>query len=591
MTASAGSVHKDWLRALELTAPIGADSSRTLPRIIDDLADRYEEAPALLSEGECLSFRQLAQRAALYTRFALEQGLGKGDVVALLMEGRPEYMAIWLGLSRVGVVVALINTNLRGASLAHCVLEARCQCVIVSAPLRTSLAEAMSRFEAAPLVWVHGDGPGAGRRIDTLVSSYRPAGTPAASQSAVLGDLALLIYTSGTTGLPKAANVSHNRIVTWSFWFAGLTNAKPEDRLYDCLPLYHSIGGVVALGSMLVAGGSVAIRDRFSAKEFWEDVARWDCTCFQYIGELCRYLVTAPPHPKERSHRLRLACGNGLSSEVWNRFQDRFAIPRILEFYAATEGPFSLFNVEGRPGAVGRVPAFLAHRFPAAIVRYDTDRGAPVRDADGRCVRCAPGEPGEAIGRISGRSGAGRFEGYSDAAESEKKLLQDVFAPGDTWFRTGDLLRLDKDRFFYFVDRIGDTFRWKGENVATTEVAERLSAFPGIHAACVYGVRVPNAEGRAGMAALVADDDLDLVALRTHLASCLPAYALPVFLRLMGELPTTVTLKLARRLLVEEGFDPSRISDPLFVHRRRSGKYAPLDARFFSQIVSGRSPV
>jgi fatty-acyl-CoA synthase len=299
--------------------------------------------------------------------------------------------------------------------------------------------------------------------------------SPAERGAVTINDRALLIYTSGTTGLPKAASISHRRILNWGGWFAGLTDASPEDRLYDCLPLFHSVGGIVAPCSMLSAGGSVVLADKFSAGHFWYDIVHFDCTLFQYIGELCRYLLKAPPSEYETSHRLRLVCGNGLRGDIWEAFQARFAIPRILEFYAATEGNFSLYNVEGKPGAIGRIPPLLAHRFPAAIIRVDAELGNPVRSEDGLCIPCARGEVGEAIGRIgTADDGGGRFEGYTDVAETEKKILRNVLAPGDAWFRTGDLMRLDEGGYFHFVDRVGDTFRWKGENVATSEVNEAI---------------------------------------------------------------------------------------------------------------------
>ena len=402
-------------------------------------------------------------------------------------------------------------------------------------------------------------------------------------------DPALLIYTSGTTGLPKAAFVSHHRVMSWSGWFAGLLDARADDRLYDCLPMHHSVGGVVASGAMLMAGASVVIAPKFSARRFWDDIVRWDCTLFQYIGELCRYLTAAPPSPNERRHRLRLVCGNGLRGDVWTPFQDRFAIPRILEFYAATEGNFSLYNVEGQPGASGRVPAFMAHRFPAAVVAFDPETGAPARGPDGLCVRCVTGQAGEAIGRISAAAGdpAHRFEGYTSRAETEKKVLRDVLEPGDAWLRTGDLMRVDARGFFYFVDRVGETFRWKGENVATGEVAAIIAACPGVADVAVYGVAVPGAEGRAGMAAVVAGEGFDLAILHGRLAEALPAYARPLFLRLAASLAVTETFKRKTGDLAAEGFDPRRIADPLFFDDAAKGAYVRLDAALFSKIAAG----
>jgi len=576
------------LRALQLTADIGADPRRILPLAIEEVAQQFGDMPALVSRSESFSYRQLAERTRRFSRLALAWGVEKGDVVGLMAHNRPEYVAAWLGLTRVGATVALISAHLRDRSLAHSVAQARCRLIVADATCEMALAEAGAWLDPAPEIWILGQGTRPSRSLDSLLDAQAPGPLDPASLPVVnLDDRALLIYTSGTTGLPKAARISHLRIMMWSRWFAGLLNASPADRLYNCLPMHHSVGGVVAVGSMLVAGASVAIAERFSATGFWDDVAHWDCTLFQYIGDVCRYLVSAPTHPLERSHRLRMACGNGLSANIWTRFQDRFAIPRILEFYAATEGVFSLFNVEGRPGAIGRVPPFLSHRFPAVIVRQDVESGEPLRDSRGRCVRCEPGEIGQALGRISSASGQQRFEGYTDKVDTEKKILRDVFEEGDAYFATGDLMRRDPDGYIYFADRIGDTFRWKGENVSTQEVAQVLTEFPDVRAACVYGVVVPNTEGRAGMASLVADDNLDLAGLYSHVSARLPAYARPLFVRVVRELEATETFKAKTRALIEEGFDPGRTGELLYFDDRAVKAYAPLDPDGFARIASG----
>ncbi len=577
---SAG-VSQAWARALKLTAQLTADPGRTLAAVLDGLAERFGDAPAILSAGYDLSFAELAARARRYTRWALEQGFGSGDVIALLAPNAPDYFACWAGVSRTGATVALLNTQLEGGALQHTLEVAGARALLLAPARADAYAAVGDTLRAPPVVWPLGpEGLDLGAISEASLS-------PAEGAGAGGSDRALLIYTSGTTGLPKAANVSHARVLTWCGWFAGMMDAGPADRLYDCLPMYHSVGGVVAVGGVLLGGGSVFVRERFSAGAFWEEVAAHGCTLFQYIGELCRFLLAAPPHPLERAHRLRLACGNGLREEVWTAFQDRFAIPRVLEFYAATEGSFSLYNVEGRPGAIGRVPPFLAHRFPAAIVRRDAATGLPLRDGEGRCERCGPDEVGEAIGRIAARDeGPNRFEGYTSRSESERKVLRDVFEPGDAWFRTGDLMRRDSAGFFYFVDRVGDTFRWKGENVSTAEVAGVLGAGPGVVAAAVYGVAVPGCEGKAGMAALAVDDGFDLDGLTSALAQGLPRYARPVFLRLTGGLEATGTFKLKTAALAEEGFDPGRTDDPLFVSS--GDRYAPLTPAIHAIIVQGR---
>jgi fatty-acyl-CoA synthase len=350
---------------------------------------------------------------------------------------------------------------------------------------------------------------------------------------------------------------------------------------------------------VLVHGGSVLLRERFSARQFWDDVTGFDCTLFQYIGELCRYLTHAQPHPKEREHRIRIACGNGLRPDVWNAFKDRFRIPQILEFYAATEGNFSLYNAEGEPGAIGRIPPFLARRLPTALIAHDVDKGEPVRNAEGFCVRCAANQVGEAIGRIApspsrprpgekvGETAGGRFEGYTNARDTQKKILRDVFEPGDAWFRTGDLMRRDERGFFYFVDRIGDTFRWKGENVSTSEVAQAMTECPGVLEANVYGVAVPRADGRAGMAAIVTDERFDLAQLHAHLVERLPDYARPLFLRVLGAMEVTATFKHKKSDLARAGYDPSATDDAIYFNDAKCAAFVRMDGALFERIHSG----
>ncbi len=573
---------------MSLTARIESLPGRLFADVIDDWAQRQPDRVALVTDGTSLAYDALSKRINRYARWARSVGVAKGDTVALIMPNGIDYLAAWLGISRVGGVVALLNTKLVGPSLAHCIDVAGPAHIIVAHELAEMLEGATPHLKTKAKVWTHGDAR-SDLAIDVALAALDDAPLSAQEHGEVtIDDRALLIYTSGTTGLPKAASISHRRILNWGFWFAGLAGAGPQDRLYDCLPLFHSVGGIVAPCSMLAAGGSVVIAEKFSASHFWSDIVRHDCTLFQYIGELCRYLLKAPPSEYENRHRLRLVCGNGLRGDIWQDFQDRFAIPRILEFYAATEGNFSLFNVEGQPGAIGRVPPLLAHRFPANLVRLDPDSGVPLRDDEGFCIACTRGEAGEAIGRIgSANEGGGRFEGYTDAGETEKKVLRNVFAQGDAWFRTGDLMRIDDKGFFHFVDRIGDTFRWKGENVATSEVNDAIRDFTGVVDATTYGVSIPGADGRAGMSAIVVNEGFDITALPAHLAQRLPAYARPVFIRISSEIDATETFKQKKGELSREGFDPGGISEPLFMADAKSGAYVPLDAEAYAAILNG----
>jgi fatty-acyl-CoA synthase len=552
-----------------------------LADVLSELADAQGSAAALLSGTQSLTYSELMERANRYSRWALER-LAKGDVVCLLMPNRPEYVAIWVGVTRVGGIVALINTNVVGPALAHAITSVSPRYVIVAAELHQRLREAFP--SSAPFeTWVD-------QQTANGLARY-PSETLSVTErrQVTIHDTALLIYTSGTTGLPKAAKVTHHRVLQWSLWFAGLGGFQASDRMYNCLPLYHSVGGVVAISSVLVAGGSVVIADKFSATRFWPDIVKWECTLFQYIGELCRYLINAPTSSEEHQHQLRLACGNGLRADIWANFKERFAIPEIIEFYAASEGTFSLFNIEGEPGAIGHVPAFLAPRFPAAIVRYDTEREQPYRDEHGHCVRCGANEVGEALGRISSKRNDAetRFDGYVNAAETERKILRNVFEDGDAWYRTGDLMRRDGRGFIYFVDRIGDTFRWKGENVSTLEVAEALSGCPGVTDMVVYGVEVPGADGRAGMAAITAQPDLNLQALHSLARERLPSYARPVFIRLCRQIDVTETFKPKKQALMSEGFDPRATSDPIYVEDRAAEAYVRLDEAIYAAIRRG----
>ena len=580
------------LRALKRTGVIARNPTTTIRDLSETLAARYADRVALVSERETLTYRDWNGRANRYARWFTSLGLKKGDVVALLMPNRAEYLCIWLGVAKAGGVTALINTNLAGASLAHCINVVSAKAIIVDATLAPLLEPARAALSGAPQILAHG--PGSPHpRVDTLVEGHSDANLPEAERVPLtVNDKCLYIYTSGTTGLPKAANINHYRVQLAMHGFSGATGARSSDRMYDCLPMYHTVGGVVAPGSVLTVGGMCVIREKFSAREFWSDIVKHKCTMFAYVGELCRYLVHAPPGPDDRRHAIRLCVGNGLRPDVFEAFRDRFNLPHILEFYAATEGNCSLFNFDSKPGAVGRIPKWAERRFVIKIVRFDVETEQPVRDAQGFCIECAPDEVGEMVGEIldDPLKPSARFEGYADQAATEKKILRDVRAKGDIWFRTGDLLRKDANRYFYFVDRIGDTFRWKGENVSTTEVSEAITSFPGVVDCTVYGVAVPGSEGRAGMASIVteADGSFDLAALPAHLSAHLPDYARPLFLRFQGALEITGTFKQRKVELVKEGYDPSRVKDKLFAYDARAKQFIALTPALHAEISAGR---
>ena len=553
---------------------------------IENTVDKFPQNAVFHFEGDTVTYTQFDERANRVAHWALAQGYKAGDCVALFMENEPDFVAAWFGLSKIGIVTALINNNLEGAGLAHCLNIVDCKAVIAAANLAPRVEAIKDRLDGSPPLW---DWEGAvGQDLQKALGEM-PSERPDKSHRAHLKgkDLFLYVYTSGTTGLPKAARISHAR-ARRSFRIAiPSCPITPEDRVYITLPLYHVTGGFLGLGGVLLSGASAILRRKFSASKYWDDAVDYGATAIVYIGELCRYLLNQPEHPKERAHNIKVGIGNGLRADIWQQFVDRFGIEKLLEVYGSTEGNIFLMNIDGKIGAVGRIPKYLEKQFgDVRIVKFDVAEEQPVRDEDGFCVAADWEETGELIGRID-VDGPSDFSGYQDKEATEKKILRDVFEKGDAWFRSGDLMSRDRAGYIYFKDRIGDTFRWKGENVATNEVAEVLSQYPGIKTANVYGVEIPANDGRAGMASLTVTEDFDISGLRAFLAREMPPYAVPLFIRLEPEAQTTGTFKYRKVELVKEGYDVAAIDDPIFFGATGSDAYAPLDADGVGKINAG----
>jgi len=576
-------------RTLKLIEPLTPDSEQLVPDDIEGVVDRYAKNVAIRFHDDIWTYGEMDAYANQVAHWALAQGLVAGDCVALFMENRAEYVPIWFGLSKVGVVSALINNNLNGDALAHCVNISGAGHVIYGADQDGAIDSVEGKLEGDPQLWTLGGKTSNSRADYAAALEGEPTVRPDRAHRADLRgkDLALYVYTSGTTGLPKAARLTHLRVQGMMRSFIAPCRFGPKDRIYITLPLYHGTGGICGVGAALNTGASMIIREKFSASQFWDDAVKYQATAFTYIGELCRYLLNTPEHPLERSHRIRTGFGNGLRPEIWEKFFKRFDIPHLAEFYGSTEGNVSFVNFDGKVGAVGKIPPIVAKKFDhIAFVKFDVETETPVRGPDGFCIPCDDDEAGEAIGRI-GDEARGRFEGYNDPEATQKKILHDVFEKGDMWFRTGDLMRKDAQGYIYFVDRIGDTFRWKGENVSTNEVAEVVSQFDGIETANVYGVPVEGMDGKAGMAAVTGAEDLDMDALYAFLARELPGYAVPLFIRRQPEAETTGTFKYRKVDLVKEGFDPSEVDDPIWFADPEAGTYKPLTPEAYGAVISG----
>jgi fatty-acyl-CoA synthase len=549
--------------------------------VLEERGEMHPNHLAIAYRDARFTWRDVDRRVNQYARFFQREGVGPKDVVAILMDNRPEYLFALLALNRLGAIASLINTHLTGSALTHALAVCAPKAILVGAEHEEALSEVLASLAGSPRVWTQAEepcpeAPFRFERIDARVaqqSDARPSGLKRPNSS----DVMCYIYTSGTTGLPKGAIITNHRYLAAGYAFGrAVLEITPRDILYVALPLYHSSATIVSFGSALTSGAAIALRRKFSTSQFWEDVRTYDATLFIYIGELCRYLLNAPPSPVERSHRLRMMAGNGLRPDIWEAFQRRFGIPLIREFYAATEGNAPIVNFEGRTGMLGRLKP------GQVLVRCDPSTGEIRRNRAGFCERVAVGETGILLGHINPLL---RFEGYLDKRESEGKVVCDVFRRGDRYFNSGDLLVLHEDGWVSFADRVGDTFRWKGENVSTNEVAEVLNGAQGVLESNVYGVAVPGADGRAGMASLRVEGQFDLDAFAAYVSAHLPSYQRPYFLRVQHDMRVTGTFKHQKTAYREEGFDPRRVSDPLYFFDGE--RYVPLDLPLFSRIQRG----
>ncbi len=560
---------------------------------------KWGPRPSVIFEGKTHTFSDMETAANRYANWGLAQGLKKGDVIALMMENRTEYIMTWLGMAKIGVAVAMINSNLKMGPLVHCITVSAAKLCIFGAELSDNMRDVAGELGAKGVGLVCAGGAcDFAPTMDGALAAASDARPVKAKVRAGLGmnDNFGFIYTSGTTGLPKAAVIKHSKMFAFGGLFCNAFCVSAADRVYCTLPLYHSAGGACGVGMMIYGGASIVIKRKFSARAFWTDCKDSGATVVQYIGELCRYLLAAPPSPADAAHKVRIAIGNGLRPDIWADFQKRFNIPEIGEFYGSTEGNAALVNHcvdEASRGCIGRMGAIMQLATGFKLVKFDVPSEEVVRDkATGFCIECATSEPGELLGPIKADDPIAQFQGYTDKAASEKKLLRNVFVKGDVYFRTGDLISRDEEGYYRFVDRIGDTFRWKGENVSTTEVAEVISLFKGVQEANVYGVAVPKMDGRACMCSMVLPaavaSAFDYGAFAAHLAKNLPAYAVPLFLRIQPEIEITGTFKHRKVELVKEGFDPAVVTEePLYYYNPATKSYERIDAAVYQRIVSG----
>ncbi|KAJ3593099.1 hypothetical protein NHX12_005436 [Muraenolepis orangiensis] len=554
--------------------------------------DAHPNKPFVVFEDTSYTYRQADGRSNRIARVLSSSHVGvkEGDTVALFLGNEPLYVWSCLALLKLGCAAALLNSNIRARSLLHCLACCDATVLLAAADLRGAVEEVLpSLLQQGIRVFILSDDSDSegieclGQRIQQ--ASEQPL-SPQLRANTTIKSAALYIYTSGTTGLPKAARVTHERLMQASLMYS-LCDVRDDDILYLYLPLYHASGFFMGLCGAMDKGITIILKRKFSTSQFWNDCRKYNVTIVQYIGEIMRYLCNTPKTSTDREHRVRMAIGNGIRADTWSEFLQRFGDIRICECYGATEGNIGFINYIGKVGAIGKEHFLQKMMTPYALIKYDTEKEEAIRDSRGFCVEVPKGETGLLVSKISKRA---PFIGYAkNKQQTERKKMRDVLVKGDEYFNSGDLLNIDHQGFVYFQDRIGDTFRWKGENVATTEVADHLLMVDCVEEANVFGVKVPGHEGRIGMAALTLKEgvDFDSTATHQHVKAYLPSYARPQFIRIQEALVVTATFKQMKSALVEEGFNPGLITDPLYYLDNSQG-YVPLTQHIYNSITEGR---
>jgi fatty-acyl-CoA synthase len=548
-------------------------TKKSIGSVFQDRAARHGDRVFVRFGDQQLTYRDANAAANRFAAVLASRGVGHGDVVAIMLRNSPSTVVAMLATVKCGAIAGMLNYHQRGEVLAHSLGLLNAKVLIAETDLVSAVADCGGAGDAEVLT------------IEDLerFAVSAPASNPASVSAVSARDTAFYIFTSGTTGFPKASVMTHLRWLKALAAFGGLgLRLRPTDTLYSCLPLYHNNALTVAVSSVINSGATLALGKSFSASRFWDEVIASKATAFIYIGEICRYLLNQPPKPTDRAHKVRLIAGNGLRPEIWDEFTRRFGIARVCEFYASSEGNTAFINIFNVPRTTGVSP------LPLAYVEYDPDTGAPLRDGNGRVRRVPPGEPGLLISPINRLQ---PFDGYTDKASSEKKLVRNAFREGDCWFNSGDVMSPQGMGHAAFVDRLGDTFRWKGENVATTQVEAALASDDCVEECTVFGVEVPRTGGRAGMAAVKLRDgfEFDGKSVAGAVYGQLPAYALPLFVRVVPALEHTTTFKSRKVELRDEAYGAD-VQDPLYVLAGRDDGYVPYYDDYPEEVAEGKRP-
>jgi citronellyl-CoA synthetase len=559
--------------------------------IIEQNAKKYPNRPAVKWENDRITYKTFNALVNQYANYFISQGLQKGDVAIVFLDNRLELLIVYSAISKIGAISSMININLRGDGLVHALKHAPGKLFIIGEEVIDAfnkIKDDLELSENQKLFYTtdkgHTKSPIGFIDLKKEVKSM-PDNTPGTLENVTLKDPIAYVYTSGTTGgKPKAAILINKRLFSALYWFGKcMQRTKPSDTVYCPLPFYHTNSLAVGWPTAMANGAAIAIRRKFSVSSFWHDVRKFNATIFIYVGELPRYLNNQPPNPDDRRHSLKKIIGNGLRPDIWKAFKKRFGISKVYEIYGAAESTWIFSNVLNLDCTVGM------NTQTYAIVKCDVDKEEPIQNKNGFMERVAVGDTGLLIFQISDKF---KFVGYTDKNATEKKVSRGVFEKGDVWFNTGDLMRDIGYRHAQFIDRLGDTFRWKGENVSTTEVEKVLNTFPQVSESMVYGVAMPGTDGRIGMASVIPKamklNDFNFKELTSYFQENLPGYAIPKFIRFKNKLESTSTYKTKKVNAKKEGFDPNNINDPLFVLLSMDEGYKPLTADIYNDILNGR---
>ena len=573
-----------------------ADSEKTsLGLMFQRTAAKYPTKSAIICEGTELNWSEFNALTNQFAHSLKQQGVSRGDCVSVLIENRIELLCSVFALAKIGATAGLINTGLTDRPLAHCISIIESKKCLVGQELLTQITAIKDQVDLIDKDYLWVNDPMINATAPDWATDFSaslanmPSDNPPETEEIIAGEIALYIFTSGTTGLPKPAVIYHRRIMSAAQPYSKVGfYAKPSDRMYICLPLYHATGFLLGIGSCLHSGASMFVRRRFSASKFWPEVQQYQTSLFVYVGELCRYLAMAPECPEEKNNPLKTMLGNGLRPDIWDSFRHRFGVKRITEIYGASEGNVSFLNILNKDSTIGTGAVVVM------LVKYDIDNDEMVLDENGKVIEVPVGEPGLMLGKIDDKY---KFDGYKNADATNSKILTDLRESGDRWFNTGDLVRKVDVGFamglphYQFVDRVGDTFRWRAENVSTNEVGEIINACEQIEISNIYGVDVPGAEGKAGMAAITLKPShtFDVAAFTAYVDRELPAFARPVFVRIQQEQDTTGTFKLFKGKLKQQAYHLDQVDEPIYVRQPKSEQYQLLDTKFYKKLIDGKA--